>query len=544
MVGEPKKESNNRSRYYWSPWDDNDDEGSNDAGFRIQADVDNNRLLLWANEDEYKEVTSLLQELGAIASDRGSNPNKWRILDARTPEETAEMLEKLQQTWGGRNPLNINIAPREEEAPAEPVDAQPTAQPEEPKDKLTRSSGSNSSESSGALPLVGRVGEGGSATESVAIVRLKSQRALFQLVAQNTESSQDATEAEQASAPTISPAEDPPNADAPAATNAEDPPPINITVTPDGRMVISSDDVAALDQLEDLLAELEPPKRDFEIFELKNSRASAVVVNLEEYFADQIADDDAFSSWYWGEEESESQATLGKSRKLRFIWDSDTNSIVVQNASEAQLEVIRELIRIYDQPVSEDAIAKRRTDIVPIRYSSAEDIATAIKEVYRDLLSSKDKEFEGGRNGEERDRGRDRSWSFFGGSSSQKSAPMKMSFEGALSIGVDEISNSLIISADDTIWENIRDLAVSLDEKARPDTVVQIHQLSGSLDAEELQDSLEDILSSPWQGNKPTQSQNNRGGGDRGRSDRDRDRRRDYDRDRGDRDRDRDRDRD
>jgi type II secretory pathway component GspD/PulD (secretin) len=343
--------------------------------------------------------------------------------------------------------------------------------------------------------------------------------------------------------------EAPQEANAAPQPKAENPAPINITVTPDGRIVISSDDVAALDQLEDLMAELEPPRQDFEVFPLKNSRASLVAINLEEYFADELSDDDD-SFWPWGDDESaEDPATLGKSRKLRFIWDSDTNTIVAQNASESQLEVIRRLIEIYDQAPGEDAVSKRRTDIVQIRYSSAQDIATAIKEVYRDLLSSKDKEFQRGGGGEngERDRGRESRYSFWGGSSSEKSAPMKMSFEGALSIGVDEISNTLIISADEQIWENVKDLAVSLDEKAKPDTVVQIHQLRGSLDPEELQDALSDVLSQPWPGGKPSQGQNNRGGEDRGRDrggDRDRDRGRDRggdgDGDRGGRDRDRD----
>jgi hypothetical protein len=381
--------------------------------------------------------------------------------------------------------------------------------------------------------------------ESFALVGPAQPRVVFRLVAQPTaQPAQDETYSQ-----STAPAESSNQAtdEAPSAsekTDASQPPPINITVTPDGRIVISSDDVAALDQLEDLMAELEPPQKKFEIFELKNSRASLVVLNLEEYFADELSEDDM--PFWWDEGQSEDPATLGKARKLRFIWDSDTNTIVVQNASPAQLETIRELIKIYDQPVSEDAVAKRRTDIVQIRYSSAQDIATAIKEVYRDLLSSKDKEFEGGRNGEDRDRGsRESRWSFFGGSSSQKSAPMKMSFEGALSIGVDEISNTLIISADDTIWENVKELAVSLDEKAKPDTVVQIHQLTGSLDAEELQDTLEDVLGNPWMGNKPTQSQNNRGGNDRGRSDRSEgDRGGDSDRWRRDRDRDRERGRD
>ncbi|MBA3480817.1 MAG: hypothetical protein H0T51_03285, partial [Pirellulales bacterium] len=79
MVGEKKKEDNNRNRYFYG-WggDDGGDDEEDSAAFRIQADVENNRLLLWANEDEYAEVTTLLKELGAIASDTGSNPNKWR----------------------------------------------------------------------------------------------------------------------------------------------------------------------------------------------------------------------------------------------------------------------------------------------------------------------------------------------------------------------------------------------------------------------------------------------------------------------------------
>jgi len=248
-----------------------------------------------------------------------------------------------------------------------------------------------------------------------------------------------------------------------------------------------------------------------------------------------LAEDDDFPPWFWGgDDQAEDPATLGKSRKLRFIWDSDTNTIVVQNASDAQLEVIRKLIEIYDQPVSEDSVAKRRTDVVQIKYSQAQDVAAAIKEVYRDLLSSKDKEFQG-REGNERDRGsRGSSYSFWGGSSSQKSAPMKMSFEGALSIGVDEISNTLIICADEQIWDTVKDLAVSLDEKARPNTVVQVHELRGGIDAEELQDALEDALARPWPGGKPLEAGR---GGDRGGGDRGRDRggnreRRDRDRDR------------
>ncbi|HMO84271.1 MAG TPA: hypothetical protein PKC18_05040, partial [Lacipirellulaceae bacterium] len=46
-----------------------------------------------------------------------------------------------------------------------------------------------------------------------------------------------------------------------AAAAGAEAPPINITVTPDGRIVISSADVAALDEMQDLLSELGPPNR-------------------------------------------------------------------------------------------------------------------------------------------------------------------------------------------------------------------------------------------------------------------------------------------
>lgn len=348
----------------------------------------------------------------------------------------------------------------------------------------------------------------------------RSARPSFLLVAQQTEPAADAAPP---AAQETKPAESaPPAEQADAAKSPAPSAPINITVTPDGRLIISSDDVAALDQLEELMNELEPPKRDFEVFQLYNSRASMVSLNLEEYFADELEEKEDTNSfgWWWDDSsnQEEAPATLGKPRKLRFIYDIDTNTIVAQNANPAQLEVIRNLVKIYDQPVSEDSVSKRKTDIVPIRYSSAQDIGTAIKEVYRDLLSSKDKEFQANKGAEGDDGGRSRSerFSFFGGSSSSsaKSKPMKMSFEGALSIGVDEISNSLIISADDAIWENVKELAVSLDEKAKPDTVVQVHELRGTLKAADLQAVLNTALSRPWQGSKPPEGSV---GGSRGR---------------------------
>jgi type II secretory pathway component GspD/PulD (secretin) len=510
IVGEAKKEESRRPWYYYDSGRSTTQEPEN--SFRVQADVENNRILLWANKDELSQVTAMLEDLGAMASSSG-NGNKLRVLEARTPEQTAELLERLQRAWGGKNELNINAPATDDKDKTGDPAVEPQAAPPN-KDKITDRAFPASS--------VMRVQFAGHRTGRAAQILFVAEGA------------------EQA-APSAAADNQPAEADKPAAAEAAKsaeaasggPPPINVTVTPDGRIIISSDDVAALDQVEDLLSELEAPRRDFEVFQLRNSRASLVSLNLEEYFADELSDDDNnnFPWFFFGDEpKAEDPATLGKRRKLRFIWDNDTNTIVAQNASPAQLQVIRKLVEIYDQPINEESVAKRLTEVIPVRYSRAQDIATAIKEVYRDLLSSKDKEFQGKQGDQGGPSRNERSWRF-GGSSDQKTAPMKVSFEGALSIGVDEISNTIIVSAEEQICKTVHELAITLDEKARPDTVVQVHELRGRLKADDLQKALETALAQPWPGGKPGQA----GGG--GRGDRDDEQRNRGDRDRGDRDR-------
>ncbi len=333
MVGEKKEDNNSRRNFFfYDPWGRNNDEEKNDAGFRIQADVENNRLLLWCNDAEYAEVTAMLEQLGAIASTTGKNPNTWRVLETRDPKQTAELIERLKQSWGGKNPLNINVAPPASQPPAKekPAAKPATEKPIDSEDKLTVRRWRH-----GAGPRIW----------------------LAQFTAEKPEPDAKPADAEVPAAT--------PESSAPPATGAAAPP-INITVTPDGRILVSSQDIAALDQIEDLLNELEPKQNEYAVFKLVNARAVDVNYNLEEYFHDELADDDdnEFYSYIFGNGDSDKNAaSLGKRRKLRFIWDPDSNTILVQNASPAQLETIAKLIQIYDQPVGE---ATRRTEIVRI----------------------------------------------------------------------------------------------------------------------------------------------------------------------------------
>jgi type II secretory pathway component GspD/PulD (secretin) len=512
MVGEKKEEPRRPYYYYYDYYGGNQNQ-QQDEGFRIQADVENNRLILMATEDEFAEVQKMLDELGVITSERGGRANTFRVLEARDPQETAELLKRLQEAWGGRNPLNIHVSPPAQppvgETPAPNAqDQQPTEQQDDaPTDLTTERSIPRRTmwlaQFVEGTPAAGQTAEAEPAASAAQAESAPAEQPIAEATGQ---------------APTATPGEaSSPQTENPSATGA---PPINLTVAPDGRIILNSQDAIALDQLEELLSEIAPPPRAYKMYRLQNADCIDVYYNLKDYFTEELAADESdtmFRLWN-GFDDQQETATLGKRRKLRFIWDTATNSVLVQNASPAQIQTIDELVKIYDQPPAEDSIRQRKTEIIQIQYSSAQDIATAVKEVYRDLLSSKDKEFQT-REGERGGPRRQEIYYRFPGMGDSKSKGTKMAFEGALSVGVDNISNTLIISAEEAILENIRLIVKQLDEEARPDTVVQVHRITGSLDSEELEQALSTALSQPWPGGKPQNAggQNGRGGGRNGR---------------------------
>ncbi len=276
---------------------------------------------------------------------------------------------------------------------------------------------------------------------------------------------------------------------------------MTITLNQDGRVILNSTDTKALDQLEDLLNRLAPPPKDYKVFYLKNALASLVTLNLEEYFEEELAedggsDDDWWRGWYGyapGTQKSDSRGPgLARRRKIRFIYDYDTNSILVSNASPEQLAIIEDLVELYDMPPSEDSISARRFKIFKLKHSRADQVAKTIKEVYRDLLSSKDKEFDTGKGEKEKSSQLTSVYRVYSSSSDdsdKKPKKIKASFAGALSVGVDDVANILIVSAQEEWMASIAEMIEILDVESKPYTpTVQV--LNPSVDARTLQTAL------------------------------------------------------
>ena len=255
--------------------------------------------------------------------------------------------------------------------------------------------------------------------------------------------------------------------------------------------MITSDDPGALDDMEEILMPFTQTRRKYVIFTLKYASPGWTASTLREFFKDPN-NQEPYLDW-WGDVRSQSKSGKGRLSdrpEPRFIADSYSSTILVQGADPRQLKTIQELIELYDMPEPSDSRSVRVTEMFPIKYSKAKVIGEAIKEVYRDLLSANDKALQ------KDDKGSvDRSVTYIRGSGSDEDdEETEIRFKGMLSIGVDEISNTLIISASSGLLDNIRVMVTKLDGAAMPSSTVRVLQVNTRLSPNFLKSRLTEIL--------------------------------------------------
>ncbi len=565
MMGEPedKQQSSRRSWSYFDPFGSSggETEQKETRKFRVDADVEHNRLLIWANDVELAEIQNLLVKLGELPPP-GSRAATLRTLDSIPLEDAPYLLERLREAWPaqGENPLQLKIQPRA--TPAVPEDASPRSPLElrsgdrntstriEPPVSGTRASVASQptlfrfSSSSVSRTAAREQADGQQAGTAIARPRM-SLLAQAEPEAARVESVRDKSGADDAASEKPDRDEALPEALRQVLPRKSSPPPVTETVEggsapqaapvtveldANGRWILRSQDTAALDRLEDLLVDLAPPRRDYKLFQLQHSTSWAygIALNLEDFFKDEDKKEPRRPYWWYDDGSSSAKKDdsrrLSKRRPLKFIADTDSNSILVVGADPHQLRTIEELIEYYDQPVASDAKALRRTEIFPIKHSKAEVIADAIKDVYRDLLSENDKALQrqGGQD-QNQQRASERTVtyvydSFGDGEKKGSDPPTPVRFKGALSIGVDPISNSLIVSSTEMLLENIRRTIESLDQAAVTKTPsLQVMSVNRDVPVELVKERLAKLLKEqkpqqprqarPQQPNQPQQAQ-------------------------------------
>ena len=406
---------------------------------------------------ELAAVDALLVKLGEVSAPGGGSANV-RVLDGGDAKETQELVERIRRAWPSIAP-NALLAP-----PAAPP-LEGSKEPARPLPSVLKDS-STGSPSPRPLP---------SAAAG------QARAALFRL-------------ADMRSEPSGSSADERP-ADEPRDNARSAPPPVKITVGPDGKLIISSEDALALDRLEELAAQLADsaqglPRLPPEICLGGRRRAEPGGLSSKR----RRRNVPAISPYYWygddfgSQNDSQDERRLSKRRKLKFISDADSNTILVEGASPEQLKTIEELIQLYDQPPPTDTQSVRKTEVIRLKYSKAKAVADTVKDVYRDLLSANDKALADGNQG----RGQGRSVVFnYGDTDNTEQKTPK--FKGLLSIGVDEISNSLTVSAPAYLFEHVNKLIKDLDEAAAPTYTVQMVHIRPGITASRVKEILDEV---------------------------------------------------
>jgi type II secretory pathway component GspD/PulD (secretin) len=442
-IEQDKKDDSSRRMFYYDPYSQrNRDDKSKDA-LRVGVNANSNQLILWANEIEAEEIRKLLLKLGELPPEARSQ-QAVRVIEGNRSPQMKEYLENLRKTWNQKG-IELEI-PDDSEFFKEPAPGQPAPTKPDPKLPDINSVGqSPSAEANGSVP------------EGLLVTTQQTQQ-------------------ESSSAP----------------KNA-----IKIRFDEQGNLILESTDTRALDQLEEWMITNAPPEREYDVFQIKHARPYWIKLNLEDYFKDDSGkkDSDILFRWIFdmdAPKKDNDEPQLGKKRKLKFMSDSDSNTLLVSGATDAQLKTIQRLIDLWDKPEKQDKQNLRFTKTVKVEYSKAQNISDAIKDAFRDLLSSNDKAL--ARNQQDSGQGGASKESKHRSEDSISEGGMNYDFSGKLSLGVDAITNTIIVSAKgEDLLKLVCEMIEELDQKAKRNDTVEVLKV-GNTSTKALEKALKNML--------------------------------------------------
>jgi type II secretory pathway component GspD/PulD (secretin) len=442
-IEQDKKDDSSRRMFFYDPYSQrNRDDKSKDA-LRVGVNANSNQLILWANEIEAEEIRKLLLKLGELPPEARSQ-QAVRVIEGNRSPQMKEYLENLRKTWNQKG-IELEI-PDDSEFFKEPAPGQPAPKKPDPKLPDINSVGqSPSAEANGSVP------------EGLLVTTQQTQQ-------------------ESSSAP----------------KNA-----IKIRFDEQGNLILESTDTRALDQLEEWMITNAPPEREYDVFQIKHARPYWIKLNLEDYFKDDSGkkDSDILFRWIFdmdAPKKDNDEPQLGKKRKLKFMSDSDSNTLLVSGATDAQLKTIQRLIDLWDKPEKQDKQNLRFTKTVKVEYSKAQNISDAIKDAFRDLLSSNDKAL--ARNQQDSGQGGASKESKHRSEDSISEGGMNYDFSGKLSLGVDAITNTIIVSAKgEDLLKLVCEMIEELDQKAKRNDTVEVLKV-GNTSTKALEKALKNML--------------------------------------------------
>jgi len=274
----------------------------------------------------------------------------------------------------------------------------------------------------------------------------------------------------------------PANADQPT----DEPPEIQVAITPNG-LLIKSDDKEALDKFEELFRmaagpSATVPQRQITVFYLKYAKAEVANTLLQEVLTGPGADSgggsllgDVTSNLLGGGllgglvgslaggTSDATTSTMQGTGLITVVPDPRLNALIVE-ANDVDLQFVEQLLRVIDRESSiTDIETAGLPRLIPVIHNSAEEIAGVVRQVYADRIATS-----GGqqRQPSPEDLIRALRGQRGGGNQESRGEIQKMT------VGVDARSNSIIVSAPEPLFLQVKALVEQIDQPGSPDSDV------------------------------------------------------------------------
>nr|MCH9791155.1 hypothetical protein [Planctomycetota bacterium] len=428
----------------------------------IEADLLGRRLLVRGTPDQVIQVKALLAQLGEDGSGRSNDlrdrgPVRTIPLGGRDSKEILQLIDKLwSASAGDTNPIRI-VVPSEDSLIRKKV----LGEEEAP----TRNRGFRNPEQDTSAPINRRIQHQRSEAET--------DHQSFFFTASELKSAEQTTKKNKSAPETSSDqkVETQPNAQKNSTQPAPQTKKINpVAISTNGdNLIISSTDLEALNRLEqmiDALTQAIPPKNQWTVFYLRSADATATAKMLENLFpTSSVSEMDSGSGMLGGLSsiggslmDATGLTTLGMGpQTLRIIPESRSNALYVTGPAD-KVRSVEQMLKVLDASELPASLKDRSPGIIPVDYASASDVEKIVKELYKDYLQSPQQQ-------NNAQKGNPFA-AMMGGRNSQNASNAKP-VEAKLAVSVDENANQLLVSANDSLFQEIESLVRELDYSAK-----------------------------------------------------------------------------
>jgi hypothetical protein len=269
--------------------------------------------------------------------------------------------------------------------------------------------------------------------------------------------------------PTVAPEQQPTDADTSVDGRREVAPGIFVQVEGD-ELILMSEDEAALDRLEEMLDQTLlalPPSTTWTLFTLQSADATQAAEMLEQLIPDaSVADvtNSTTSSGFFGSLSSMGSSLVSASGLssspaggLRIIPELRLNALFV-SGPPAKVQEVRDFLEVLDASDWPGTLRDRVPHMIPVKYAEVTDVHRVVRDVYRDYLE-----------GEPGNAGAANPFAMLmgGGGRGGRDQQQQQPKDYKLTVGMDEQTSHLIVSADESLYQEIQELVTSLDNAAR-----------------------------------------------------------------------------